>query len=289
MGNVNPFSKLEDSYFLQKVKLGEGAFGTVWRGVDKRTEELVAVKALKKGHNAGRSRKDYEHEVSIMKQVKHTNVLGLRDVFEDTKNVYLVIDYCDGGDLGDKMAECTQKSVAASWMAQVCAAIGAMHYAGIVHRDVKPDNFMISNGCLKLADFGLATMLPEKEGLLKAKCGTPAFMAPEQHELPNSRGYGKAADMWAAGVILFMLLHGGQHPFLSGNQMNMQALLSGKFPKNGGSKLACLMPGKSGASNGMELVAALLFREDYKRLSAVQALQHPFLSAQRRNGAGGKP
>jgi serine/threonine protein kinase len=215
MGNtINAFGKLEDNYFVQKVKLGEGAFGTVWRGVEKKTDETVAIKQLKKqGANGGRNRQDYEHEVSIMKRVKHENVLQFRAAFEDQRGIWLVLDYCDGGDLGDQIASRQMStSAAASWMAQVCAAIGAMHSAGVVHRDVKPDNFMISNGVLKLADFGLADVLPN-EGKLTQRCGTPAFMAPEQHDLINSGGYGMAVDMWAAGVILHMMLNGGRHPF----------------------------------------------------------------------------
>merc|ERR1711971_1452443 len=81
---------------------------------------------------------------------------------------------------------------------------------------------MISHGVLKLADFGMAAVLP-REGALTQKCGTPAFMAPEQHNLANSGGYGMAVDMWAAGVILYMMLNGGRHPFLKGQQMDMGA------------------------------------------------------------------
>jgi len=278
MGNVGPFARLEDHYHVQKVKLGEGAFGTVWRGVDKKTDEMVAIKQLKTNGGAGRSRKDYEHEVSIMRQVNHENVLSLRGAFEERGSVWLVLDYMDGGDLGDKIKECPQKSVAAGWMAQVCSAIGAMHAAGIVHRDVKPDNFMISNGkTLKLADFGLALALKNPHEQLMAKCGTPAFMAPEQHALPNSNGYGKPADMWAAGIILYMLLHGGQHPFLSGGQMHMDSLMKGRLPKKA-SLTGCLLSDKVGGGKANDLQASLVNSVAERRLTAAQALRHPFLA-----------
>jgi len=181
-------------------------------------------------------------------------------------------------------------SAAAFWMAQMCAAIGAMHAAGVVHRDVKPDNFMLSNGVLKLADFGLSAVLP-REGMLSQKCGTPAFMAPEQHDLVNSGGYGMAVDMWAAGVILYMMLNGGRHPFLKGQRMDMEALAQGKLPKASGSKLACLVPGKSGSAFSDELLKALIFVDPRRRFNARDALNHPFLvsEARKRAGAAARP
>jgi len=211
--------------------------------------------------------------------VNHPNVLRVRDAYQEQGSVLLVLDYMDGGDLGDKINESSQqaKAMAAYWMYQVCAAIQAMHSAGLIHRDVKPDNFMISNGILKLSDFGLAMALPPGGGRMNQKCGTPAFMAPEQHELPHQRGYGPAVDAWAAGVILYMLLNGGNHPFFQGNQFNMDALLNGRVPKK--SKIACLAPGK-GSSQGDGLVAALLTRDENKRLKPAEALKHSFLSGQ---------
>lgn len=283
MGNVNMsvLGRLEDNYHVQKVKLGEGAFGTVWRGVEKKTNEQVAIKQLNlRSVGAGRSRKDYEHEVSIMRSVNHVNVLQMRAAFEEQGSIWIVLDYADGGDLGDKLKLTTPKAAVAGWMAQVCAAIGAMHKAGIVHRDVKPDNFMICQGVLKLADFGLAQFLPQ--GGFVAKCGTPAFMAPEQHGLPATGSYGMAVDMWAAGIILYMFLHGGQHPFLKGQQMHMDALMQGKLPKSG-SQMACLIPGTSGSSmDAKGLLKALLTADPTKRPLAHEALSHPFLSAQAR-------
>jgi len=271
---------------MQKVKLGEGAFGTVWRGVDKSNDEPVAIKQLNIYHEQGRSVKNYEHEVSIMRMINHPNVLRVRDAYQEQRSVLLVLDYMDGGDLGDKMKESAlqAKEMAAYWMYQVCAAIQAMHTAGLIHRDVKPDNFMIANGILKLSDFGLAMAVPQN-GRMGQKCGTPAFMAPEQHELPHQRGYGPPVDAWAAGVILYMLLNGGQHPFLQGNQMNMDNLLNGRVPKKG--KISCLSPvgGGKGTKEGEGLVTSLLMRDENKRLKPSEALKHPFLSGQAHKAA----
>jgi serine/threonine protein kinase len=232
--------KIEDKYFLQKVKLGQGSFGTVWRAVDRTNDRVVAVKQLEKAQmpKRGVSRKDIEREVELIKAVRDENVTKLYDYYEDDKSIYLALEYCDGGDFGDKVKERgmnLREEDAQDWMAQICSAIRALHAKGICHRDIKPDNFMVAGVTLKLSDFGLACFLPRGK-LLTDKCGTPAFMSPEQmrlgHRNPNqaSRGYSFPCDMWAAGISMYMLMFGGRHPFLTAaNQLDEQMLLQGRL------------------------------------------------------------
>lgn len=213
-------AKLEDHYYLQKVKLGQGSFGTVWRAVDRKTgKETVAIKQIDKSAmpKRGVKRQDIEREVSVMQACNHENVTRLLNHFEDDRSIYLALEYCDGGDFGDKVKEkaktLTEKE-AVDWMWQISSAILVLHSQDICHRDIKPDNFMVAGETVKLSDFGLAMFLP-KGRLVTDKCGTPAFMAPEQHGLPkHSRGYGLPVDMWAAGVTMYMLLVAGRHPFI---------------------------------------------------------------------------
>lgn len=212
-------TRLEDKYHLQKVKLGQGSFGTVWRGVEKTTGTAVAVKQMDKAQlpRRGVKREDIEREVSVMKVVEHDNILRLFDFCEDSQHISFVLEYCDGGDFGDKVKErgtSLTEGEASRWMKQILLAIQALHIKEVCHRDIKPDNFMVSkSNTIKLADFGLATML-QKGKLLTEKCGTPAFMAPEQMNIGKSRGYNHSVDVWAAGITMFMLMSGGKHPFV---------------------------------------------------------------------------
>jgi len=233
MGQAQPNeAKIDDRYFVQKVKLGSGSFGTVWRAVDRSSGRIVAVKQLDKAGlpRRGVTRRDVDREISLMQVCSHNNLLQLFDTFEDEKNIYAVLEYCEDGDFGDKLQERGMgitEQVAAEWMRQMCSGIRMLHTKRVCHRDIKPDNFLISNGTLKLSDFGLAVHQPKKQ-LLQEKCGTPAFMAPEQHSLPSqSAGYGMPVDVWAAGVSLYMIMFGGKHPFLTEHGKLDQKLLLG--------------------------------------------------------------
>jgi len=220
---------------VQKVKLGQGAFGTVWRAVHRETNQIVAMKQIDKAMmpRRGVRREDVEREINMMKACQHTNLTRLYDTFEDTASIHLALEYCDGGDFGDKVkqkgAGLTERE-ASDWMKQILSAIAALHVRSICHRDIKPDNFMVSgDNTLKLTDFGLAIFLPNGK-LLIEKCGTPAFMTPEQYFLPKrSRGYGLPVDVWAAGILMYMLMFGGQrHPFVSDSgQLDERMLAQG--------------------------------------------------------------
>jgi len=214
-------SQLDDRYFVQKVKLGQGSFGTVWRAVDRQKGNTVAIKQMDKASlpRRGVNRQDIEREVCMMRVCHHENITRLFDTFEDASSIYLALEYCDGGDFGDKVKErgwAMEEAEVAGFVRQMCAAIHALHSFGICHRDIKPDNFMVSgSSTLKLADFGLAVFLASGQ-LHREKCGTPAFMAPELHCLPKrSPGYSFPVDVWAAGVSMYMVMFAGRHPFIT--------------------------------------------------------------------------
>lgn len=292
MGQANSPGRLEDKYFLQKVKLGQGSFGVVWRAVERQTQKPVAVKQMDKQAlpRRGVRRQDVEREIIVMQAINHENVTGLYDTFEDQRAIYMVLEYCDGGDFGDKVKERAmdmREPEAAEWVRQICSAVAALHSKGVCHRDIKPDNFMVHGSLLKLTDFGLAIFLA-REQMLNDKCGTPAFMAPEQHQLPrNSRGYSHPVDNWAAGVSMYMLMMGGRHPFLvNGQHLDERMILMGALdfttpqrvfgigiPKMGG----------LGAGDGRfseparDLCRRLVCPDAHLRLSAAAALQHPWL------------
>lgn len=296
MGQNMGTAKLEDRYYLQKVKLGQGSFGTVWRAVDRQSNDVVAVKQLDKAAmpRRGVKRSDIEREIHVMQAViGHENITRLLGFFEDPNSIYLALEYCDGGDFGDKVKERgmnLKEDEASDWMRQIIAGLASMHSKSICHRDIKPDNFMVHNAMIKLSDFGLALFLTPGR-LLTEKCGTPAFMAPEQHKLPRqSRGYNELCDVWAAGVTMYMLMFGGKHPFLgNGHQLDEKRLLTGTLDFGMGQGFL----GFSALSDGRYSEAArklcqrLVEPEVNKRVSAEEARQDRWLTLGSRRRAAG--
>jgi serine/threonine-protein kinase ULK/ATG1 len=282
---------------MEDVKLGEGSFGQVWRGVNRSTGEFVAVKQANRSKQVlGRSRCDLSHEAAIMLRVCHENVLKVYGLFKDAGRISVVFEYCDGGDFSEKLKLRPEQPtgpcefIVASWMQQICSAIAALHAAGIVHRDIKPSNFMLSRGVLKLVDFGIAQILPSS-GFLYAKCGSPGFMSPEQLLLPMSGGYSSPVDMWAAGIVLYMMLHGGNHPHIEKGKHNMQAMFQRSASKTNDfvwnartvhslCETKETQNAKRGSIPGVgwwSLLDGMLEPDPKKRLTALEALRHPWI------------
>lgn len=282
-------SCLEDQYFLQKVTLGKGSFGVVLRGVDRRTNEVVAVKQINKAfmRKANITQADVEREVKIMQACDHPSILRLFGFFQDSDCLSLALEYCDGGDFGDKLKEkasTLQEHEASEWMRQICGAIHALHSRGVCHRDVKPDNFMVAGsnpGVLKLADFGLSTFLRDGQRL-HSKSGTPAFMAPEIHRLPeNHEGYRFEVDMWAAGVLMFCLVNAGRHPFMDAHgKLSMSSLMNGSLDFASQNAIADMLPWPlqlCRSSDAAALCRRMVDPNPATRITAQEAMTHRWL------------
>ncbi|CAD7950507.1 unnamed protein product [Amoebophrya sp. A120] len=273
-------SKLHEKYHIQKVKLGEGSFGTVWRAMDRTTSLVIALKVVEKDKmkKRGVQPEDMAREIKMLyAAVGCPYITELRDSFEDSNAHYLALEYCEGGDFGDKLRErrdVLEEYEAAYWMKQILLALEFLHDKSILHRDLKPDNFMLSNhfvhAVLKLSDFGLAIQLPSPYAVLKDKCGTPAFMSPEQHELPRSGGYSFPTDLFAAGTCLWCILHGGDHPFMIGSSLDLPGLLRGQPQFRGNSSF---WAGSKWSDAAQRLCDNLTAREHGSRLTVKQALQ----------------
>jgi calcium-dependent protein kinase len=146
--------------------------------------------------------------VKILTKLDHPNIVKYYETYDDNKYMYLVMEYCDGGELFDKIAsqknQTFSEAEACVYMTKLFQAINHCHASNIVHRDIKPENIMIGKDKeLKLIDFGLSKAKNEK-GKLHTIAGTPFYMAPEVLD----GGYSYKADIWSLGVLLYILLSG---------------------------------------------------------------------------------
>ncbi|KAG6385306.1 hypothetical protein SASPL_154139 [Salvia splendens] len=209
-------------YEMGKV-IGQGTFAKVHHARSLKTGSSVAIKILDKEKIMKIGLIDQiTREISVMRLVKHPNVVHLYEVLASKSKIYFVMEYVRGGELFNKVAKGRLKEDAGRrYFQQLVAAVDFCHSRGVYHRDLKPENLLLDEqGSLKVTDFGLSALIDSKrhDGLLHTTCGTPAYVAPE---VINKRGYdGAKADIWSCGVILFVLL-AGYLPFHDSNLMEM--------------------------------------------------------------------
>ena len=208
--------RIETFYDMREI-LGDGTQGQVRRAIHRQSGEERAVKIISLRRHVDQS--ILEREVKLLQSIDHPYIVKLVEVFvRHGVAMYIVMELVKGGDLFDSIVE-KQRYTAVEARRAMRRLLSAVHYlhheANIVHRDLKPENILCSSPThVKLADFGLAKIV--KGDGLKTFCGTPAYFAPEvlqrRHTVAGQGRYGKPADMWSLGVILYILLT-GKPPF----------------------------------------------------------------------------
>lgn len=219
---LNGNTTADASIILEKYKIGkvigDGNFAVVKECVERSTGKEFALKIIDKAKCCGKEHL-IENEVSILRQVKHPNIIMLIEEMDTTTELYLVMELVKGGDLFDAITSSTKYTErdASAMVYNLASAMKYLHSLNIVHRDIKPENLLVceypdKTKSLKLGDFGLATVV---DGPLYTVCGTPTYVAPE---IIAETGYGLKVDIWAAGVITYILLCGFP-PFRSDNNL----------------------------------------------------------------------
>ncbi|XVF65922.1 hypothetical protein PTKIN_Ptkin09bG0289900 [Pterospermum kingtungense] len=226
-------SVLMQRYELGRL-LGQGTFAKVHYARNLENSMSVAIKVIDKEKIVKVGMIDHiKREISVMRLVRHPNVVELYEVMASKTKIYFVMEYAKGGELFNKIAKGKLKEdVARRYFQQLISAVDFCHSRGVYHRDLKPENLLLDeHGNLKVTDFGLSALAESKrqDGLLHTTCGTPAYVAPE---VINRRGYdGCKADVWSCGVILYVLL-AGYLPFHDSNLMELYRKIGkGEFKK----------------------------------------------------------
>lgn len=210
-----PPRRIQQDYDIRDI-LGKGTMGEVHRAIHRQSGRTVAVKTIPY-HARGNllSSQTMEMEATILRNLRHPYIVKLLDVYTCSNALYLVMELVPGGDLFDRIDQKGHYSEidARRVMRRLLAAVHYLHETcGIVHRDLKPENILLSSRAsdidVQLTDFGLA----KPDGDCKTFCGTPQYFAPEvlrrRHTVKGAGRYGKQADMWSLGVILYVLLTG---------------------------------------------------------------------------------
>lgn len=258
-------SKKVGAYLLQEV-LGRGNYGTVFKALNTVNSETVAVKAMPMRQLTGKLLQQLECEIKVLKKLKSPNIVQLFDVLKTSNNVYLVMEYCPGGDL-EKVLRTrgrVDEATAQKWLAQLVAVFIELQRHQIMHRDLKLANLLLTEeGDLKLADFGFARFLNE-DSLAMTQLGTPMFMAPE---IFNGQPYSYKADVWSLGVLAYEILVGAP-AFACKTVAQLRRLQSAgvRFPRD------CEL-----SENAQEFVRSMTAYECKKRPSFEELQSHEFL------------
>ena len=218
-------------------ELGSGAFAQVHLCLHRRTGRKYAAKIVDKGKFALNKelRKDsFRDEVEILKTIQSPYIVQVHDIYETKRFLTIILQYVSGGDLFDKVVSLKRfaEDDAKIVFKQMAEGLKYLHERGIAHRDLKPENFLITSHLsdvhVLMGDFGLARVFSNNESYMKTLCGTPQYLAPEvvqQARASKMEGYTSAVDVWALGVILYVLLC-GQPPFSS---QDFDAIVAAEF------------------------------------------------------------
>eukprot|EP01031_Cornospumella_fuschlensis_P035081 gene35081-42489_t len=264
-------SEVERHYKFGRT-LGQGTFATVKMATCLSDNTKWAVKVIKRSALTSEDEESLKMEIQILQLTNHPNIVSVKEVFYCKNYVYLVMDLMTGGELFDRIVtkDHYSEQEAKGALSQIVIAIKYCHDKNIVHRDLKPENILYQspddNAVLKIADFGLATLLRPNQ-LMNVACGTPGYVAPE---ILKGISYGKEVDMWSIGVILYILLCGFP-PFYDDNNKKLFAQIVGgnySFPDPYWTSISPL---------AKDLVSKLLVVDPKARLTASAVLNHPWM------------
>ncbi|RDD43738.1 Serine/threonine-protein kinase 33 [Trichoplax sp. H2] len=280
---VVPHTRIEEESDLDKIyhrvkTLGKGGFGVVYKAVHRQSGRHWAIKIIHKEKAGSSAIRNLEREVNIMKMVQHEHIVKLHEVYETSKQMYLVMELCDGGEIliDLKNRGSYTENQTRTIMKRLASAVAYLDDHNIVHRDLKLANILLKKSGderslnIKVSDFGLACIVLDQSGyaMMQTTCGTPLYMAPE---VINDLGYTRKCDVWSIGVIMYMLLC-GEGPFIADDEDKLFELI-----KKG--EITFNQPiWKTVSDSAKELLQRILCVNTAKRYTAKEILNHSWIT-----------
>ncbi|XP_062370425.1 serine/threonine-protein kinase PAK 3-like [Cinclus cinclus] len=253
--------------YLELEQIGQGAFGTVYKGLDRATGGEVAIKKMSLGEQ---NRERAVNEILVLQGKKNPNIVNSLDSFLVDEDLWLVMEYMDGGTLQDIV---TQTRMAEGEMAAVSReclqGLDFLHSSRVIHRDLKSSNILLGmDGSVKLADFGLCAQLGPEQDQCSSMVGTAHWMAPE---VVTSSPYGPKVDIWSFGIVTIEMVE-GEPPYFKQTGAMARALIrqNGTPQLQEPRRLSALL---------RDFLECSLEPDEERRFSAQELLQHPFLSS----------
>ena len=282
----NQTQKLYDKYeiYLNRI-IGSGSYSNVYLGriLDKKimeenklTSDIVAIKKIKMENVDQKSFKLINDEINIMQKIKLNklkcpNIINCFDIFEEFDYIYLVLEYCDNGDLSKIIGKPIREPIVKYYFSQIINALYFLYDNNIIHRDIKPKNILLKNNKkeLVLCDFGFARIKSSSMQRVSTICGSPLYMAPE---LLEEKSYTEIVDIWAIGMILYEMIY-GEHPYNECKDLDDLREFSKKDiiipPKNNRNKEV--------SDDCIDLMKRMLNKEEKDRITLSNLFKHPWI------------
>ncbi|XP_077867106.1 LOW QUALITY PROTEIN: serine/threonine-protein kinase ULK3-like [Saccoglossus kowalevskii] len=255
--------------FVFTEKLGSGTYATVYKAYRKGNQrEVVAIKCVLKNSLNKATTENLLTEIEILKKIKHDYIVRLKDFQWDSECIYLIMEYCSGGDLSNfiRCKRALPEKIVKRFLQQLACALKFLHTKKISHMDLKPQNVLLSSThdpVLKLADFGFAMHMRNSMHSIR---GSPLYMAPE---MICEQAYDASVDLWSVGVILYECLF-GEAPFASRTFAELAEKIRDPSP-------ICLPAGFNVSDQCRDLLLRLLQRDPKQRISFEDFFNHPFI------------
>ncbi|XP_046391789.1 calcium/calmodulin-dependent protein kinase type II alpha chain isoform X5 [Ischnura elegans] len=270
-------TRFSDNYDL-KEELGKGAFSVVRRCVQKSSGLEYAAKIINTKKLSARDFQKLEREARICRKLQHPNIVRLHDSIQEENFHYLVFDLVTGGELFEDIVarEFYSEADASHCIQQILESVNHCHQNGVVHRDLKPENLLLASkakgAAVKLADFGLAIEVAGEQQAWFGFAGTPGYLSPE---VLKKEPYGKPVDIWACGVILYILLV-GYPPFWDEDQHRLYSQIKAGAYDYPSPEWDTVTP------DAKNLINQMLTVNPAKRITASEALKHPWICQRER-------
>ncbi|XP_044011099.1 calcium/calmodulin-dependent protein kinase type II alpha chain isoform X9 [Aphidius gifuensis] len=270
-------TRFSDNYDL-KEELGKGAFSVVRRCVQKSTGLEFAAKVINTKKLSQRDFQKLEREARICRKLQHPNIVRLHESIQEENCHYLVFDLVTGGELFEDIVarEFYSEADASHCIQQILESVHHCHHNGIVHRDLKPENLLLASkakgAAVKLADFGLAIEMQGDAQAWYGFAGTPGYLSPE---VLKKEPYGKPVDIWACGVILYILLV-GYPPFWDEDQHRLYGQIKAGAYDYPSPEWDTVTP------EARNLINQMLTVNPSRRITASEALRHPWICQRER-------
>ncbi|CAI9721160.1 serine serine/threonine-protein kinase Nek1-like [Octopus vulgaris] len=255
--------------YVKIRQIGQGSFGKVFLVRHKQSFVNYVIKEIVISGMSTSEREDARKEVAMLATLKHKNIVSYIESFEESGRLYIVMTYCEGGDLYSRINDqkgiefCEEQIL--DWFVQICLAVKYIHDKNILHRDIKSQNiFLTKDGTVKIGDFGISKVLNSTCDMAKTCIGTPFYLSPE---ICENRPYNTKSDIWSLGCVLYELTN-LRHPFEARNLNNLVfKIVSGRYPP---------VPSKY-SSNLRDLISVMLKRSAIERPSINNVLKYPFV------------